>query len=87
MEISLDRQKHPPYTPTHQKQCLINQFNGSVAASITSAFGFAVSEACAKLTELGLDHFDDSSFMKNFDDNLMKIFMEYLKQAKGNKND
>ena len=61
--------------------------NGSVAASITSAFGFAVSEACAKLTELGLDHFDDSSFMKNFDDNLMKIFMEYLKQAKGNKND
>lgn len=60
--------------------------NGSVAASITSAFGFAVSEACSKLIELGLENFDDKAFMKNFDENLMQIFMEYLKQAKGNKN-
>lgn len=60
--------------------------NGSVAASITSGFGFAVSEACAKVVELGLDNFDDQSFMHTFDENLMKIFMEYLKQAKGNKN-
>ncbi|MBP7215643.1 MAG: hypothetical protein KBA52_08435, partial [Candidatus Kapabacteria bacterium] len=30
MEMSLDRQIHPPYTPNHQKQCLINtQFSGS----------------------------------------------------------
>jgi len=61
--------------------------NGSVAASITSAFGFAVSEACVKVIELGLDNLDDSSFMKNFDENLIKIFMEYLKQAKAKKND
>jgi hypothetical protein len=26
-EIFLDWQKHPPYTPSHQKQCLINQPN------------------------------------------------------------
>ena len=61
--------------------------NGSVAASITTAFGFAVSEACAKVIELGLDNFDNNTFMQNFDENLMNIFMEYLKQAKGNKND
>lgn len=61
--------------------------NGSIAASITSAFGFAVSEACAKIIELGLDNFEDNSFMKIFDENLMQIFMEYLKQAKEKKND
>ena len=61
--------------------------NGSVAASITSAFGFSISEACSKVIELGLDNLDDNSFMKIFDENLMQIFMEYLKQAKVNKDD
>ena len=55
--------------------------NGSVAASITSAFGFAVSEACFKVIEMGLDNFDEPNFQKNFDESLIQIFMEYLKQA------
>lgn len=60
--------------------------NGTVAASITSAFGFAVSEACANVVELGINNIDDSSFMKHFDTELVNIFMKYLKQEQENKN-
>ena len=60
--------------------------NGTVAASITSAFGFAVSEACANVVELGIDNIDDASFMKHFDTDLIDIFMKYLKQEQEKKN-
>ncbi|KZS22828.1 50S ribosome-binding GTPase [Wohlfahrtiimonas chitiniclastica] len=59
--------------------------NGTVAATITSAFGFAVSEACSRIVEMGLDNFDNKEFQANFDESLMQIFMEYLKQAQGTK--
>lgn len=60
--------------------------NATVAASITTAFGFAVSEACAKVVELGIDNIDDASFMKHFNEDLIDIFMKYLKQEQGKKN-
>lgn len=60
--------------------------NGTVAASITSAFGFAISEACANVVELGIDNIDNASFMKNFDTDLINIFMKYLKQEQEKKN-
>lgn len=60
--------------------------NGTVAASITSAFGFAVSEACANVVELGIDNIDNASFMKHFDTDLINIFMKYLKQEQEKKN-
>ena len=61
--------------------------NGTVAASITSAFGFAVSEACAKVIELGIDNLDDASFIKHFNEDLINIFMKYLKQEQKNKHE
>lgn len=61
--------------------------NGTVAATITTAFGYAVSEACVKIIEQGLDNLDDNAFVKHFDENLIKVFMEYLKQAMDKKHD
>jgi len=49
MEISLDRQIHPPYTPNHQKQCLINYFETQE---------FEDDSDCQRL----IDEYDNDSF-------------------------
>jgi hypothetical protein len=42
MKISLDRQKYPPYTPSRQKQYLINQFQSTPCRQVKYNGGLIV---------------------------------------------
>lgn len=57
--------------------------NAGVASALTYAFGYAISETCAKLSEImleqGLDEVND--FIKNIDSFFIKVFTEHFKNG------